>query len=405
MVSLFYSSRSMGVFLIVFLAPALLQGAAQVEQTAAEKVEKEGSNTSLSPTQGTAESPQNQSSGPAGGSLIGIGAYEIGIAAVEFAPARAKSQSISGIVNPFKSRTRGRYYGSLYEFHRNDNFDARNFFDPVGEPLPEFKRNQFGVSLGAFLSDRLTVSGTFDSLRVIRGSTKLSHVPTPEMKAGDFSGLLTQEVPIQLVDPFTGQPFRNNQIPQSRIHPVAQKMLPTLSAPNREDSNRNFVNNQPGIENNDQFSFRVDYEFSQDSKVFANYRFSEGNSVRVASLPAFASDASRRSQNVSVNYTRTFSERLVSSFRVNFSRQLDEGLSQNASQVGLLDSLGISGVSTLDQLDEGYPEFSLSGYVSLGDGTNSPGNFSGTTSRSTELLLTPTSNTSFNLAQNSLSSS
>ncbi len=128
----------MGVFLIVFLAPALLQGAAQAEQPAAENAEKEGPNTALSPTQGKPQSSQNQSSAPAGGSLIGIGAYEIGIAAVEFAPARAESQSISGIVNPFKMKTRGRYYGSLYEFHRNDNFDARNFFDPVGEALPEF---------------------------------------------------------------------------------------------------------------------------------------------------------------------------------------------------------------------------------------------------------------------------
>ncbi len=365
----------MGVFLIVFLAPALLQGAAQAEQTGAENAEKEGANTALSPTQGEPQSAQSQSSAPAGGSLIGIGAYQIGIAAVEFAPSRAESQSISGIVNPFTVRTRGRYYGTLYEFHRNDNFDARNFFDPVGEALPEFKRNQFGLSLGAFFSNRLSVSGTFDSLRLIRGSTKLSHVPTSEMKAGDFSGLLTQEDPIQLVDPFTGQPFPNNQIPQSRIHPVALEMLPTVADPNREDSDRNFVNNQPVIENNDQFSFRVDYEFSQDSKVFANYRFSEGDSARVASLPAFGSTGSRRSQNVSVDYTRTFSENLVSSLRLEFSRSLDEELSRNASQVGLLDSLGISGVSTLDELDEGYPEFSLSGYVSLGDRTNLPRKF------------------------------
>ncbi len=379
MVSLSYSSRTMraflGVVLIVFLAPALLQGAAQVEQAAAENAEQEGPDTALPPTQDQPENPQIQPSDPEGGSLIGIGAYEIGIAVVEFAPARAESQSLSGIVNPFRVKTRGRYYGSLYEFHRNDNFDARNFFDPVGEALPEFKRNQFGVSLGAFVSNRLTVSGDFDSLRLIRGSTKLSHVPTPEMKAGDFSSLLTQEDPIQLVDPLTGQPFQNNQIPQSRINPVAQTLLPTLLSPNRADSNRNFVNNQPEIENNDKFSFRVDYEFSQDSKLFANYRYSEGDSVRVASLPAFGSSGARRNQNVSVDYTHTFSESLVSSLRLEFNRSLDRDLSQNAGQAGLLESLGISGVSTLDELDEGYPEFSLAGYVTLGDRTNLPRKF------------------------------
>ncbi len=54
-------SPFVGVFLIVFLVPALLQGAAQVEQTAAENVAKEEPNTALSPTQAEPQSPQNQS--------------------------------------------------------------------------------------------------------------------------------------------------------------------------------------------------------------------------------------------------------------------------------------------------------------------------------------------------------
>ena len=51
------------------------------------------------------------------------------------------------VYNPFLAKTPLRFHGSVYEFHRNDNLDARNFFDIPGEPLPEFKRNQFGSQL------------------------------------------------------------------------------------------------------------------------------------------------------------------------------------------------------------------------------------------------------------------
>ena len=79
---------------------------------------------------------ENQTVPPVRGSIIGIGEYAIGIRVGEFSTTTAENQSVAEIVNPFRIRKRGRYYGSLYEFHRNDNLDARNFFDPVGEPLP-----------------------------------------------------------------------------------------------------------------------------------------------------------------------------------------------------------------------------------------------------------------------------
>ena len=46
------------------------------------------------------------------------------------------SKPIQVIMNPFTARKRARLYGSVYEYHRNDNFDARNFFDPSGKRSP-----------------------------------------------------------------------------------------------------------------------------------------------------------------------------------------------------------------------------------------------------------------------------
>ena len=184
------------------------------------------------------------------------------------------------IVNPFTVRKRGRFYGSLYEYHRNDNFDARNAFDL--ESKPEFKRNQFGFSLGAFITDKITVFGSYDGLRIIRGSTRTSQVPTSAMKQGDFSNIPWYENGFEIYDPVTGEIFENNIIPGSRIHNVARNFLSLFPAPNVNGDGYNYVNNDPAIENNDSISVRIDYELSPQTKLFGTYNIRDGNEKRAA---------------------------------------------------------------------------------------------------------------------------
>lgn len=274
---------------------------------------------------------------------------------------RTGSKPLLEIVNVFSVRTRGRYYGSVYEYHRNDFFDARNFFDPVGKKLPEFKRNQFGAGLGVFVTSRLQVFGTYDGLRINKGSTMTSLVPSPEMRIGDFSN-----VGDTIIDPRTGMPFPGNRIPPERLHPVALKMLPTIPDPNRSDMFPYFTNNQPEVENDNTISVRADYEFSRQSKLFGNWRFNNGNDFNVYRLPEFSTFGKSRYQNVSVTFNRSFGPNLVMNLGVTFDRRIESQYSRHAFQEGLLASLGIRGVHTLDSSDEGYPEFSISGYPSLG---------------------------------------
>jgi hypothetical protein len=290
----------------------------------------------------------------------------------------SKDEGTALIVNPFSVRKRGKIYGSVYEYHRNDNFDARNFFDPVGQPLPEFKRNQFGVSFGAFVTNKLKVFGSYDGLRVVRGSTLLSMVPTPAMKQGDLSELVdpfTKE-PLQLVDPFTGEPFEGNQIPDSRIHDVARNLLSLYPDPNRNDPVRNYVNNQPLVEDNNSISTRVDYELSPKTKIFGRYFISDGTRKTVSSLPAFGTNVKERDQEVSVDLSHSFSSNKVLNLGLSFERSVSLQLSDQAFQDGLLESVGIEGVHVLDSMDEGYPQMDILGYASIGFGAGF-GGFSG----------------------------
>jgi hypothetical protein len=284
-----------------------------------------------------------------------------------------KDESTSLVVNPFTVRKRGKTYGSVYEYHRNDNFDARNFFDPLGKPLPEFKRNQFGISLGASITSKLNVFGSFDGLRIVKGSTFLSVVPTAAMKRGDFSAITWQ----QLVDPFTGAPIKDNKILPSSFNPVSAKLLSLFPDPNRNDDPvLNYVNNQPFINNNNSISSRVDYEFGPKTKIFGKYYISDSSQGLVSSLPSFGTTLNERDQDVSIDLTHSFNPSKVLNIHLGFYRSSSLQLSKLAHQHGLLESLGIEGVHTLDDMDEGYPQFDIIGFANLGfgNGMGFPGN-------------------------------
>src|SRR5688572_16593999 len=82
-----------------------------------------------------------------------------------------------------------RFQGSLYEFLRNDRFDARNFFSAEVEPL---NQHQFGGTLGGpVVRDRAFFFGYYEGFRNKQGITTSATVPTAAERDGDFSGLTT----------------------------------------------------------------------------------------------------------------------------------------------------------------------------------------------------------------------
>ena len=81
------------------------------------------------------------------------------------------------------------FHGNLYEFLRNDAFDARNFFSAEVEPL---KQNQFGGTIGGPIAkDRLLFFGYYEGFRNQQGTTTTATVPTAQERHGDFSGMGT----------------------------------------------------------------------------------------------------------------------------------------------------------------------------------------------------------------------
>src|SRR5262245_50829543 len=118
-----------------------------------------------------------------------------------------------------------RLHGSLYEFLRNDVFDAKGYFDPERLKL---RRHQFGATVSGPVwlpkiydgRNRTFFLFAWDSLRQIDGNAERVLVPTPEMLRGDFSKATDAAgKPIVLMDTVNRRPFANNQL--DRFDPVA----------------------------------------------------------------------------------------------------------------------------------------------------------------------------------------
>src|SRR5437867_7197556 len=121
-------------------------------------------------------------------------------------------------------------HGSLYEFLRNDLFDARPFFATRRSPL---KRNQFGAAAGGpVVPNKLFYFGNYEGFRQrSAGNPVIGRVPTEEER----NGLIATRVR----DPVTGIDFPQAggkwQIPASSISPISSKILALWPTPNTND--------------------------------------------------------------------------------------------------------------------------------------------------------------------------
>ncbi len=171
-------------------------------------------------------------------------------------------------------------HGSAWEFVRNNAFNARNFFQ--GSTIPKLVQNQFGGTLGGpILKNKLFVFGSYEGLRVrTTGLTASAYPATAAERAGDFS-----QAGQPVVDPLTGQPFLNNQIPIGRFDPVAVNLLGVMPLPTL--SNGQYVAAYSNPQNNDQGLVRVDYNMGRHT-IFGRFNYNRAAVSTIAgSIPSY----------------------------------------------------------------------------------------------------------------------
>ena len=258
--------------------------------------------------------------------------------------------------------------GSLYEFVRNDRFDARNFFSQDVEPL---KQNQFGGTLGGPIrKDRVLFFAYYEGFRNEQGTTTSATVPTAQERQGDFSGL---GVPL-LNLAAGGTPFPGNRLPTAALNPVALNVLNLYPLGNVSPSI--YRATLVGTNHLDQAGGRLDINGSASDQFFARYSYSGGNnvnpiSVRGTDVPGFPTRDDLATQSAVVSNTHIFSPTLMNSLRGNFLRHkffFDQRLNQTPPS-----ALGF-GYASSNADGQGPPFFNIAGYSPIGGAITGPRN-------------------------------
>ena len=294
-----------------------------------------------------------------------------------------------GVMNMVLKTGGNQLHGSLFEFLRNDAFDARNFFDAGKSKL---RQNQFGgtISGPVYLPkvyngrDRTFFLFSWESFRQTQGQTNLGIVPTAAQRAGDFS--LTGPIS----DPLTagtctgskgrGSCFPNAQIPQSRLSRQAQGAQAFYPLPNRPGQVNNYLAYITAPSNWDSFVMKLDERVSSKDTVSfrlvrrtANSLAPQGGGQGGTNLGLFGLKVNSHPTVAGIIYTRMISPSIINEARVGFDRSAenDVGVHQGTDYAA---QFGIPGTTTDPKLI-GLPLFSISGMATLGDNANDPQSF------------------------------
>jgi hypothetical protein len=195
-----------------------------------------------------------------------------------------------GAINVTTKSGTNQYHGNVFEFLRNSAVDANDWFTKrAGLPIPEFRMNQYGGTLGGPVSiphlyigrDRTFFFVAYQGTQRAKGSSFTTTVPTDAQKSGDFSaaGLKT------IYNPYTTNAttkartaFDGNKILSSLIDPVAKKLLAYYPEPNTGGAGalvNNFISNSPVRLSQNVFSFRIDQNVSQKYHLSGRYAYSD----------------------------------------------------------------------------------------------------------------------------------
>ncbi|MGI4831822.1 MAG: carboxypeptidase regulatory-like domain-containing protein, partial [Janthinobacterium lividum] len=290
-----------------------------------------------------------------------------------------------GVINVVTKSGANRPYGSVFEFARNQIFDAKDYFS-IG-PKPGISRNQFGGTFGAPIyiphvyngHDRSFFFFAIEDSRENDSATETDSVPLPAFLNGDFSALA-----VPIYDPatatlnangsYTRTAFTNNQIPTSRLSTVGLNALKYYPAPNAGAAGAQFNNYvTTGVSQSDylHYDIRVDHQLRKNWHTFVRYSHLQVNGDGLNDYKNQAAQGGNpltiSVHSLSFDNVITITPKLLAEVRYGFSR-LDEqstpyGEGFNPS------TLGLSGAyaSTAALNAYMFPTFALSnGYSGLG---------------------------------------
>jgi Carboxypeptidase regulatory-like domain/TonB dependent receptor len=211
-----------------------------------------------------------------------------------------------GIFNVATKSGTNMLHGSVFEYLRNDNFDANRWeANKSGLEKPEFKRNQFGFSLGGPVKkDRTFFFGTYEGLRERLGVTHNSITFSDALRQGIFPNGTRVTIAPSVV------PYL-----QSNLWPRGNGEI--LS-----DGTQyyNFNSSQPTDENF--YQVRLDHKLTDSNSFFGRYTYLSSDRTATQSFPYEKTMDAVRSQSITLEHNWIVSPTFLNTFRFGFSRNI-----------------------------------------------------------------------------------
>lgn len=286
-----------------------------------------------------------------------------------------------GVVNVATRSGSNAWHGSLFEYFRNEDLNSRNYFAPAGRK-PEYRRNLYGATLGApIIHDKLFFFGDYQGVRQLIGVTRISTVPTLQMRQGIFTGVskIYDPTSTQVVaGKFVRREFPNDVI-DIPLDPAAKALLARYPLPTNSAAANNYSRTANDSDHQNQFDVRVDGVYGTRDQAFGRYTYYNEVELPVTPLPDGSGSITGAvlgtggvsglsnvlGQQAVFNETHTFSPRLVNNFALGYTRRgntvVGPCLGTTASA-----ALGIPGIPTNAAFSDALPLFTLAGIQQLG---------------------------------------
>jgi hypothetical protein len=310
------------------------------------------------------------------------------------------------------------FHGSLFEFVRNTDLNARNYFSTTPN---KFNLNQFGGSLGGpILKNKIFLFIDGEQKYQREGITFTGLVPSMAMRSGDFSAdPFGNALPVpSIINPNTLGPFQCdgsgnpiaanadgsqtagtpcNKIPSNLFNNIGQAMINLYPTPNANNAgeNYNYVNEPVRSLNETKFDARADQTFSSKDTGFARFSYDQAASYVPGGAPGFAEAnafgsnqrIANHARNIALSETHVFSANMLNQASLGYDRIFDYILSQGTGTCASTTivpggipgaNLGCSGGTTPNCAAGAYScglvstEITNGGYWALGDRGFSP---------------------------------
>ncbi|MBI4910571.1 MAG: carboxypeptidase regulatory-like domain-containing protein [Acidobacteria bacterium] len=296
-----------------------------------------------------------------------------------------------GTMNMVLKTGTNKLHGSLFEFIRNDAFDARGVFDSKKTKL---RRNQFGAVLDGPVyipklydgRNRMFFLVNWEAYRQINGNSNYASVPTEKQRGGDFNGSVNvNNQPVTLVDPFSGGKsgacvngkigdcFPGNVIPASRLDPIAKQVMAYYPLPTLPGNANNYYT---VIDDNDKWDtilVKLDKRFRSADNLSGRFlkRFNRNtNPYNGSAVGGFGNATDNHQTLAGLSYTALVRPTLINETRLGVTRTANREIADKQGR-DYAAEWGLQG-STSEPDMVGFPRFTVTNMAALGNAASMP---------------------------------